>query len=163
MRSASGRQLIASQVSPYDFDGVSGGTHQVERTGAGRAFPSPASVPRPASITIVEKGLLPVQDLNARENTVASAYPSAEDMSSVVMLPFVLGGDFNVSRYDSLVQDFAAADCQTVQFAKATWRRRPYVLDHIFYNRHLRCLRHEVKPTMASDHHVLVAEFEYVF
>lgn len=75
--------------------------------------------------------------------------------------PALLTGDFNVSRYDSLVQDFAAANCQTVQFAKATWRRRPYVLDHIFYNRQLRCLRHEVKPTLASDHHALVAEFEF--
>ena len=75
--------------------------------------------------------------------------------------PALLSGDFNVSRYDSLVQDFAVAGCQTVQFAKATWRRRPFVLDHIFYNKHLRCIRHEVKPTLASDHHVLVAEFEH--
>ena len=74
--------------------------------------------------------------------------------------PALLSGDFNVSRYDSLVQDFAIAGCQTVQFAKATWRRRPFVLDHIFYNKHLRCVRHEVKPTLASDHHALVAEFE---
>ena len=75
--------------------------------------------------------------------------------------PAVLTGDFNVSRYDSLVQQFAAIDCQTVQFAKATWRRRPFVLDHIFYNKHLRCISHEVKPTLASDHHVLLAEFEF--
>jgi endonuclease/exonuclease/phosphatase (EEP) superfamily protein YafD len=75
--------------------------------------------------------------------------------------PALLTGDFNVSRYDSLVQQFAAAGCQTVQFAKATWRRRPFVLDHIFYNNHLRCVGHEVKPTPASDHHVLVAEFEF--
>ena len=74
--------------------------------------------------------------------------------------PALLSGDFNVSRYDSLVHDFAVAGCKTVQFAKATWRRRPFVLDHIFYNTHLRCLRHEVKPTLASDHHVLAAEFE---
>lgn len=74
--------------------------------------------------------------------------------------PALLGGDFNVSRYDSLVHDFAVAGCKTVQFAKATWRRRPFVLDHIFYNQHLRCVRHEVKPTLTSDHHVLVAEFE---
>ena len=77
--------------------------------------------------------------------------------------PALLTGDFNVSRYDSLVQDFAVADCKTVQFAKATWRRRPFVLDHIFYNKHLRCLRHEVKPTLASDHHALVAEFEFLY
>lgn len=115
-------------------------------------------------IRVMTTHLLALFMLNANGETM---YP--EQRRKVVEIvrqekgPALLGGDFNVSRYDSLVQDFAAADCQTVQFAKATWRRRPYVLDHIFYNRHLRCLRHEVKPTMASDHHVLVAEFEYVF
>jgi endonuclease/exonuclease/phosphatase (EEP) superfamily protein YafD len=35
------------------------------------------------------------------------------------------------------------------------------VLDHLFYNRHLRPVRHAVKQTLASDHHALVAEFEF--
>ncbi len=74
----------------------------------------------------------------------------------------LLGGDFNVSNHGSLVRQFAGAGYRTVQTAEATWRRRPYVLDHIFYNRQLRPLRHEVKPTLASDHHMLVAEFEFV-
>jgi len=44
----------------------------------------------------------------------------------------------------------------------AQWlaRRRPDVLV-FFYNRHLRPVSHLVKPTRASDHHVLVAEFEF--
>jgi len=98
-------------------------------------------------------------------NSSSMQYP--EQRRQVVELmrqqegPAMLTGDFNVSRYDSLVQQFAAVDCQTVQFAKATWRRRPFVLDHIFYNRHLRCIGHEVKPTPASDHHVLLADFEF--
>ena len=75
--------------------------------------------------------------------------------------PVLLGGDFNVSNHDSLIQQFAEAGYQTVQTEEITWRRRPYVLDHIFYNRHLHLVRYTVKPTMASDHHMLIAEFEF--
>jgi endonuclease/exonuclease/phosphatase family metal-dependent hydrolase len=75
--------------------------------------------------------------------------------------PAVLGGDFNVSNHESLVRQFAGAGFQTVQMKKITWRRRPYVLDHIFYNQHLRPLRYSVQPTPASDHHILTAEFEF--
>ena len=75
--------------------------------------------------------------------------------------PALLGGDFNVSKHESLVRQFADAGYQTVQTEEITWRRRPYVLDHIFYNRHLRPVRHAVKPTLSSDHHILVAEFEF--
>ena len=46
--------------------------------------------------------------------------------------PTLLGGDFNVSNHDSLVEQFAAIGYQTVQTSEVTWRRRPYVLDHIF-------------------------------
>jgi len=76
--------------------------------------------------------------------------------------PALLGGDFNVSEHNSLVRQFAETGYQTVQTEEITWRRRPYVLDHIFYNRHLQPVRHAVKPTMSSDHHMLVAEFEFL-
>jgi endonuclease/exonuclease/phosphatase family metal-dependent hydrolase len=75
--------------------------------------------------------------------------------------PTVLGGDFNVVSHQALARQFAAAGYQTVQTAEVTWRRHPFVLDHIFYSRHLRPVRHIVKPTRASDHHVIVAEFEF--
>jgi endonuclease/exonuclease/phosphatase family metal-dependent hydrolase len=75
--------------------------------------------------------------------------------------PTILTGDFNVSKHESLIQQFAGVGYQTVQATEITWRRRPYVLDHIFYNAHLRPVRHAVKPTPASDHHALVAEFEF--
>lgn len=74
--------------------------------------------------------------------------------------PTLISGDFNVSNHDALVRQFAEVGYQTIQTKEATWRRRPYVLDHIFYNRHLQPVRHAVKPTMSSDHHILVAEFE---
>jgi endonuclease/exonuclease/phosphatase family metal-dependent hydrolase len=73
----------------------------------------------------------------------------------------VLGGDFNVSKHNSLVTQFESAGYRTVQDTEITWRRRPYVLDHIFYSRHLRPVRHLVKATPASDHHALLAEFEF--
>lgn len=76
--------------------------------------------------------------------------------------PTVLGGDFNVSKHDSLVRQFGEVGFKTVQDKEVTWRRRPYVLDHLFYNAPLHVVNYRVKPTMASDHHVLVAEFEFV-
>jgi endonuclease/exonuclease/phosphatase family metal-dependent hydrolase len=73
----------------------------------------------------------------------------------------LVGGDFNVSSHEPLVRQFADAGYSSVQTDKVTWRRGPYVLDHIFYNRQLRPVRHAVEPTRASDHHLLLAEFEF--
>jgi endonuclease/exonuclease/phosphatase (EEP) superfamily protein YafD len=75
--------------------------------------------------------------------------------------PTLLGGDFNVSHHGTLVKQFSEIGFQAVQTGEATWRRRSYVLDHIFYNRQLQLVRHVVKPTPASDHLVLVGEFEF--
>lgn len=74
--------------------------------------------------------------------------------------PTLLAGDFNVRRHESLVAQFAEHGFATVQQREITWRRKPYVLDHIFYNAGLRCVGYRVVPTMASDHHALVADFE---
>ncbi len=76
--------------------------------------------------------------------------------------PALLGGDFNVSNHGSLVKQFTEAGYLTVQSEEITWRRRPYVLDHIFYNRHLQPVRYAIQPTMSSDHHMLVVEFEFL-
>ena len=94
------------------------------------------------------------EDHNAQRQLVIEHLRASEE-------PTVLGGDFNVSKHDSLVRQFADAGYRTVQTENITWRRRPYVLDHIFYNRHLRPMNHVVKATPASDHRVLVAEFEF--
>lgn len=74
----------------------------------------------------------------------------------------LLGGDFNVSNHESLVRQLGAEGYRTVQATEITWRRRPYVLDHLFYSRHLRVVSHAVIPTMSSDHHALMGEFEFV-
>jgi endonuclease/exonuclease/phosphatase family metal-dependent hydrolase len=75
--------------------------------------------------------------------------------------PTILTGDFNVSSHKPLVTQFAGRGYRTVQETEITWRRRPFVLDHIFYNAPLRSTGHAVVPTLASDHHALVADFEF--
>lgn len=73
----------------------------------------------------------------------------------------ILGGDFNVRRHDALIAQFGDCGYSTVQSKEITWRRQPFVLDHIFHNAALRCVGHRVVPTPASDHHALVADFEF--
>src|SRR5205814_8809655 len=81
---------------------------------------------------------------------------------AMVRGPAILGGDFNVSQHGSLVAQFPGNGFSTVQDTEVTWRRRPLVLDHIFYNTPLRCVNHRVVPTPASDHHAVVADLEFV-
>jgi endonuclease/exonuclease/phosphatase family metal-dependent hydrolase len=76
--------------------------------------------------------------------------------------PTILTGDFNVSKHQTLISQFSGCGFSAVQDKEVTWRRRPYVLDHIFHNAQLRCVAHRVVPTPASDHHALVADFEFV-
>jgi len=75
--------------------------------------------------------------------------------------PTIFTGDFNVSKYQSLVAQFAARGFATVQQKEVTWRRRPFVLDHIFHNAQLRAIAPRVVQTTASDHHALVTDFEF--
>lgn len=75
--------------------------------------------------------------------------------------PTILTGDFNVSKHKGLIAQFGAKGFSTVQQSEITWRRRPFVLDHIFYNAPLRPVAHAVVPTPASDHHAVWADFEF--
>jgi endonuclease/exonuclease/phosphatase family metal-dependent hydrolase len=76
-------------------------------------------------------------------------------------IPTLLGGDFNVSNHVALVEQFSQEGYRTTQSKEITWRRMPYVLDHIFFDRQLRLVSHAVVPTPASDHHLVVAEFAF--
>ena len=62
---------------------------------------------------------------------------------------------------DAAERLFAERGFDTVQRNAVTWRRRPFVLDHVFFNAPLRCVGHRVESTPASDHHVLVADFDF--
>lgn len=77
-------------------------------------------------------------------------------------LPTLLGGDFNVSGHGTLVEQFEEAGYSTAQTEEITWRRMPYVLDHVFFNQQLRCVKQQVIPTTSSDHHLLRVELEVV-
>jgi endonuclease/exonuclease/phosphatase family metal-dependent hydrolase len=74
--------------------------------------------------------------------------------------PALIGGDFNLGPGETLVPQFERAGYRTAQNASTTWKRRPYITDHLFYNRSLKCVAAAVQPTDASDHDMLVAEFE---
>ncbi len=78
-------------------------------------------------------------------------------------IPTILGGDFNVSQHASLVEQFAEFGYATVQYKVPTWHRRPFVLDHIFYNSGLRCMSHAVEYSLASDHLPIHADFDFGF
>ena len=85
----------------------------------------------------------------------------AETLRASAGVPTLLAGDFNVPNHQSLITQFGEVGYRTVQDSEITWRRMPYVLDHVFFNAPLRCVAHQVAPTLASDHHVLVADFEF--
>ncbi|MDH2916241.1 MAG: endonuclease/exonuclease/phosphatase family protein, partial [Gallionella sp.] len=70
-------------------------------------------------------------------------------------IPTILGGDFNVSNHTALVDQYAQEGFRTAQTKEVTWRRMPYVLDHIFFDRQLKLVDYDVIPTMASDHHLI--------
>ena len=74
--------------------------------------------------------------------------------------PAILCGDMNAAPEENLVEQFEAAGFLTVQKTEPTWKRRPYVVDHIFRNSGLRLASHQILPTPTSDHDAIVAEFE---
>ena len=112
-------------------------------------------------VRLLNTHLLAFFMLNASEENQGQRELVVEQLRASRGIPTLLCGDFNVRKHLHLVEQFATAGYRTVQIEDPTWRRRPFVLDHIFYNDWLHPVRYEVKPTPASDHHALVAEFEF--
>lgn len=75
--------------------------------------------------------------------------------------PALLAGDFNSAPGEGVVEQFGAAGFRPVQNEEITWRRKPFVLDHIFFNAPLRLESRTVVPTLSSDHHAVRAEFSF--
>lgn len=73
--------------------------------------------------------------------------------------PVLLAGDFNCAPEEGLVPQMQAAGFRTAQNSEPTWRRMPYVMDHLFFNAGLRADHAEVVPTLCSDHHAVRADF----
>lgn len=74
--------------------------------------------------------------------------------------PALMGGDFNCAPDEKVVEQFASAGFQTSQIKTITWRHRPYVMDHLFFNSGLRLLNAEVIDTDRSDHLPVSATYE---
>lgn len=75
--------------------------------------------------------------------------------------PAILAGDLNSAPGEGVVEQFDAAGFRTAQNEEITWRRKPFVLDHLFFNAPLQLESHAVIPTLASDHHAVRAEFRF--
>ena len=73
----------------------------------------------------------------------------------------LMGGDFNCAPGETLIEQFKRAGFYPSQSKEVTWRRMPFVIDHIFYNHALRLETCIVIPTQASDHHAVRAEFSF--
>jgi len=75
--------------------------------------------------------------------------------------PAILAGDMNSAPEESLVRQFEGAGFSAVQNSIPTWKRRPYVVDHVFHNACLRLVSHRIISTAVSDHDAVVADFEF--
>lgn len=149
------RRDLPSPAVEFSFNGE-------KKTPTDRLLIGATAVVQGRALRVFNTHLLAFFMINASSEEHTSQRQFVVDQLRMCEGPTLLGGDFNVSKHDSLVQQFTNIGYHTVQDQRATWRRRPYVLDHVFYNRHLRLLRHEVCATRASDHHILEAEFEFV-
>ena len=74
--------------------------------------------------------------------------------------PLVLTGDFNSAPSEGLIEQFEKAGLRSMQKETVTWKRMPYVLDHIFYNNQITLNGGTVDEVVASDHHLLVADIQ---
>jgi endonuclease/exonuclease/phosphatase family metal-dependent hydrolase len=74
--------------------------------------------------------------------------------------PAILAGDMNSAPEEGLVAQFEEAGFSAVQKSVPTWKRRPYVVDHIFHNAGVRLIDQRVVATNVSDHDAVVADFE---
>lgn len=71
----------------------------------------------------------------------------------------ILAGDMNCAPGESLLEEFRESGLHTAQNHAVTWRRRPYVTDHIFFKGGLELIDSRVVPTGCSDHHAVSADF----
>ncbi len=148
------RRDLPSPTVEFDFNGE-------KRTPTDRLLIGAQTTIDGRPLQVFNTHLLALFMIDARGVEPASQLKIVVEEVSEPAGPTLIGGDFNVSQHDLLVRQFLSAGYQTVQDSAATWRRRPYVLDHLFYNRFLRPVRYAVEQTPASDHHMLMAEFEF--
>lgn len=113
-------------------------------------------------LTILNTHLQAFFIINASSNEHSAQRDIVEAALRNVSGASILAGDMNSAPGETLIEQFGRAGFEAVQNTEPTWRRRPYVVDHIFHNSHLNCLDWRVVHTDVSDHHALVADFEFV-
>ena len=94
------------------------------------------------------------EDHLAQRNCVASM---VRGLGGAVLL----GGDFNAAPGELVVEQMAAIGLRAAQTTEVTWRRRPYVVDHLFSSAALRLESCEVLPTEVTDHSALRAVYHF--
>jgi endonuclease/exonuclease/phosphatase family metal-dependent hydrolase len=148
------RETLPSPPLTFDFYGT-------PKTPTDRVLIGSRTVIQGRSLTILNTHLLAFFMLKStsREHLGQRNQVAARLRAVAAEGAAVLTGDFNVRDHEGLAAQFAAEGFATAEGTQITWRRMPYVLDHIFYNSPLRCVNREVIPTLASDHHVLLADF----
>lgn len=70
-------------------------------------------------------------------------------------IPTIIGGDFNAAPGEGTIAALEACGYTSAQKEKVTWKRMPYVLDHILFNDQWHLRQVAVIPTAAADHDVL--------
>lgn len=73
--------------------------------------------------------------------------------------PILLGGDFNIGPGEKVVEQMQRAGLKPAQTTEPTWRRMPYVVDHLFASPALALESCKLVPTETSDHHAVCAVF----
>ena len=76
-------------------------------------------------------------------------------------LPTLIGGDFNAAPGEGTIDELEAVGYRSVQRSQITWRRMPYVLDHLLHNELLETVAYEVIETDASDHRAVMAQLRF--
>lgn len=154
LRNTMRRDLPSPPVS-FEFKGE-------KKTPTDRLIVSAETTVAGHGLTVFNTHLLAFFMLNSSSEEHPGQRQMVIDLLKQSKGPTLLGGDFNVSKHESLVQQFKREGFSAVQTKEITWRRRPYVLDHFFFSHHLRAVSHSVIPTPSSDHHALLAEFEFI-
>jgi len=149
------REDIPSPPVEFDFFGET-------KTPTDRLLISAKTTVVGRELCLLNTHLLAFFMLNSSSETYGAQRAQVGERLRDASTPTLLSGDFNVSNTESLVNEYGRFGFETIQRDQITWRRQPYVLDHIFHNSALRCVGHEVIPTHASDHHLLIGDFEFV-
>jgi endonuclease/exonuclease/phosphatase family metal-dependent hydrolase len=146
---------LPSPAVEFDFQGE-------RKTPTDRLLIGAATTVAGRQLRIFNTHLLAFFMLHADSEAHLSQRQFVADQLAASTGPTVLGGDFNVTNHLLLVEEFARVGFRSVQTGEVTWRRRPYVLDHLFFSRQLKLAGHSVRPTDASDHCMLLGDFEFV-